>query len=472
MTLALSHALLRFVLQGFGLGLVVFAAQPLLRRLPAASRFAVLFAALLSAPALVAWTLLQLLHGGDPGLVPTPTPRWAAWVCNGWLLGVGLSGTRLALALRGVHRLRATGMPLHALQHRLQATAERMGVGRPVALVESPAVESPLVLGWLRPMILLPLGLATRLPPSWLDAILAHELAHVRRHDLALRLVQRCVEVLFFFHPVVWWLGTQLDHAREQACDDLVVERLDDPLTYARALTELESLRQTPALAAGATEGDLMTRIRHIMNRSRSPRPGHRWWQALAVAATMGVAGYAVARVADDAADTETARALSIAWMPESVTAHEAEILAAARNHNVDPDLLAIVVLLESRGNPTAKSPTGARGLMQLMPKTAQQIARDRGLSGHSTARLDDPAYNLDLGAWYLARQLDRFAPLVDSEPDAIAWAAAAYNGGPTAAARALNGDARLSEETARYQSLTRTMWSERDDAQSSLLDE
>lgn len=466
MSVVLSRALLVFLVQGTLLGLVVLAATPWLRRLEASARFAVLFAALLAAPALVLWSVLSAPASIG---VPGPTPRWATLVAHGWLLGVGLSGLRMVLELRGLHQLRATGLPLRQLHDRLRALAQSLGVRRPVAIVESPAVASPIVVGWLRPMILLPLGLATRMPPAWLDAVLAHELAHVRRHDLLLRLAQRTVEVLLFFHPVVWWLGRQIDQAREEACDDLVVDRLGDPLAYARAITELEALQTPPAaLAAGATEGHLMTRIRHIMHRSNAPRTRHRWWQALALAATMSVTGYAVAKVAD--ADTLTNDAIDIAWMPEQVLDHEAEIVAAAARHGVDPDLLAIVVLLESRGNPSAKSPTGARGLMQLMPKTSDEIAKARGLSDHDHARLDEPAYNLDLGAWYLAQQLARFDDRTTSEADTVRWAAAAYNGGPVAAEKAFAGDAALSKETTRYQALVDTLWSERSDAASSVV--
>jgi soluble lytic murein transglycosylase-like protein/Zn-dependent protease with chaperone function len=465
-SVALSRALLVFLVQGTLLGGVVLAARPWLRRLDASARFAVLFAALLSAPALVLWNVLDA-HGGAGA--PGPTPRWAELIAHGWLLGVGLSGFRTALELHGLHRLRATGLPLRSLHGRLSTLAERLGVRRPVAIVESPAVSSPMVAGWLRPMILLPLGLAARIPSDWLDAILAHELAHVRRHDLALRMLQRSIEVLLFFHPVVWWLAKQLDQAREEACDDLVVDQLQDPLVYARAITELEAMQSAPAaLAAGATEGHLMTRIRHIMQRSQSPRPSHRWWQALALASTMSVAGYAVAHVADSA--VEAAASIDIAWMPDSVVDFEPEIVAAAQRHGVDPDLLAIMVLVESRGNATAKSPRGARGLMQIMPKTSDQIAKARGLEDHDHERLDDPAYNLDLGAWYLARQLDRFADRVDSQEEAVLWAAAAYNGGPTAARKAFEGTGELSEETARYQELVGALWMERDARESSFV--
>ena len=163
MSVALSRALLAFLVQGAVLGGVVLLARPWLRRLDASARFAVLFAALLSAPALVVWSLLQARGGVG---IPGPTPRWAELVAHGWLLGVGLSGFRTALELHGLHRLRATGLPLRSLHGRLATMAERIGVHRLVAVVESPAVTSPMVVGWWRPMIFLPLGLATRMPVS------------------------------------------------------------------------------------------------------------------------------------------------------------------------------------------------------------------------------------------------------------------------------------------------------------------
>ncbi|MGH1341804.1 MAG: M56 family metallopeptidase [Nannocystales bacterium] len=473
MSVLLSQALIRFLFQGIGLGVLLLVARPILRQLEGSTRFAVLFAALLCAPGLVLWNLAQFLAASPSAAAPVPPPRWAELVFHGWLLGVALSSLRTGLELRGLQQLRATGLPLRNLHGRLHALAQRLGVHRAVALVESPGVTAPIVIGWLRPMIMLPLGLATSMPEAWLDAILAHELAHLRRHDLLLRMLQRCVEILFFFHPVVWWIGRQLDTAREEACDDLVVDRLRDPLTYARALTELEAMQHPTraAMAAGATEGQLMQRISHILRRSNTPpRPNRRWSQVLTVAATMSVAGYAVAHATEEPTNESDPSGIAIRWMPESVAAHEDAILGAADRHGVDPDLLAIVVLLESRGNAKAKSPTGARGLMQLMPKTAEHIAATRGLSDHAPERLDEPRYNLDLGAWYLAQQLERFEALVDTEAEAVAWAAAAYNGGPSAAAAALHGEAELSEETARYQTMTRTLWAERGAATSSVV--
>jgi soluble lytic murein transglycosylase-like protein len=159
---------------------------------------------------------------------------------------------------------------------------------------------------------------------------------------------------------------------------------------------------------------------------------------------------------------------LTIAWLPEEVAAFEDEIVRAATRHGVDPDLVAIMVLVESRGHPEARSPIGSGGLMQVMPQTADRIASERGFADHSADKLDDPAYNLDFGAWYLARQIEEFGTVPPCDED-IVLAAAAYNAGPERLRQALRGEAELSEQTQRYRSRVAELWSHRDRPESPL---
>ncbi len=137
----------------------------------------------------------------------------------------------------------------------------------------------------------------------------------------------------------------------------------------------------------------------------------------------------------------------------------------AAERH-VDADLLAIVVLVESGGNPRAKSPSGALGLMQILPLTGRHIATERKLSGHADKRLSDPGYNLDFGAWYLGVQLAAFATPHDGART-VDLAAAAYNAGPNRLKRHLRGDDSLTSETERYMRWVGGMWRERNAARS-----
>lgn len=185
-------------------------------------------------------------------------------------------------------------------------------------------------------------------------------------------------------------------------------------------------------------------------------RPARRWAARAAVLGIIVLLVLALARLATPPPSPATPRVdpLGVAWLPASVRRHEQAIVAAARHHGVDPGLLAIMVYTESRGRPEARSPAGARGLMQLMPSTAAEIAATRGLPAPTPARLLDPAYNLDLGAWYMARQLERFGEL----PLALA----AYNAGPGRAAAHRRGEAGLPEETERYQATITALWRER----------
>jgi soluble lytic murein transglycosylase-like protein len=146
--------------------------------------------------------------------------------------------------------------------------------------------------------------------------------------------------------------------------------------------------------------------------------------------------------------------------MPASVRRFNALIEQASFRHGVDANLLAIVVLVESGGDPIASSPAGAMGLMQIMPETGREIARERGMLTHVDARLYDPAYNIDFGAYYLAKQLRRF-----HTPDpnlTIERAAAAYNGGPGRLARHLGSGEPLPAETMRYKRWVTGMWQDR----------
>jgi hypothetical protein len=162
---------------------------------------------------------------------------------------------------------------------------------------------------------------------------------------------------------------------------------------------------------------------------------------------------------------------LSIAWLPDSVRRWEPLFLAAGARHGVDPALLAIIALVESGGNSTVYSPVGATGLMQVMPGTGRDIARQRGIAGFEPDRLLDAETNVDFGAWYLAQQLRAFGRADDPDwAESVALAAAAYNGGPGRVSSFLRGGS-LPAESARYREYVSGMWRERGDATSPTLE-
>jgi soluble lytic murein transglycosylase-like protein len=240
----------------------------------------------------------------------------------------------------------------------------------------------------------------------------------------------------------------------------------------------METLRaRLPEPALAANGGTLMLRIQRILPRSAStqaePRALLTANRMLASALSLALAGAWACSSSTDSAEAPvtveqapaelSAAGLSIRWLPASLAPYEAALTEAALRHGVDPDLVAIVALVESLGDAQAQSPSGARGLMQLMPTTAASIAAERQLVDHTVERLFDPAYNADLGAWYLARQLATFGAGVGATDErSVELAAVAYNGGPMRARKYVEGSAALWPETALYRDLVVGMWRER----------
>ena len=160
--------------------------------------------------------------------------------------------------------------------------SQRMRVSRPVRLCESALVEVPTVIGWLSPVVLVPASALAGLSPRQLEAVLAHELAHIKRHDYLVNLLQTFVETLLFYHPAVWWVSGQVRREREFACDDAAIAACGgDALPYARALAELEHLRGGVArLVVAANGGSLLQRIKRLV---QTPAPASRPSSAMAV---------------------------------------------------------------------------------------------------------------------------------------------------------------------------------------------
>jgi hypothetical protein len=153
-------------------------------------------------------------------------------------------------------------------------------------------VAAPAMIGWLRPIVLLPDNVDAVLSGEQLRAVLAHELAHVRRHDYAQHLVQCLVSVFFFHHPVTRWLSVCVRRAREEACDDLAVTLCRNPVVYARALERLESARTSTrgvAAALAVVDGELLVRIRRLVGGTHEQWPGRRWLALVSPALTVAV---------------------------------------------------------------------------------------------------------------------------------------------------------------------------------------
>jgi hypothetical protein len=149
----------------------------------------------------------------------------------------------------------------------------RMHVSRRVRLLQSTLVDVPTMLGAFKPLILLPLAAATAMPLEALEALLAHELAHIRRHDYLVNLLQSVTETLLFYHPAVWWISAQIRQEREHCCDDLAIALTGNRLQYAKALASMESMRTSPRrfppqLSLAARGAALLPRIRRLLGQA------------------------------------------------------------------------------------------------------------------------------------------------------------------------------------------------------------
>jgi len=202
--------------------------------------------------------------------------QFLIWVVMVWLAGAVVFWVRLVggwvVAARMRSMLVRRAPP--EWQEILGKLGARIGVSRPVRLLVSAPVQVPTVVGWLRPVVLVPVGALGGLPAGQLEALLVHELAHIRRHDYLVNILQSVAEALLFYHPAVWWVSGHIRAERELCCDDVAVSVSGDALTYARALAGLEAYR--PAhLAVAANGGSLRDRIARLLGQSRpSPAPG------------------------------------------------------------------------------------------------------------------------------------------------------------------------------------------------------
>ena len=217
----------------------------------------------------------------------------SAWPLNlqaiaPWLAPFWISGVWLVCALRlmnwfAVQRLRTRGVcsAPDNWQRELARLSARLGVKRMVVLLESCLADVPILIGHFRPVILMPIGLLTGLPVAQIEAILLHELAHIKRRDYLVNLLQRLAESLLFYHPAAWWISHVIRIEREKCCDDLVVSVTRNPHEYATALAALEHCRTSgrePAVAA--TGGHLMKRIRSICYILPSQKTAGDCWSA------------------------------------------------------------------------------------------------------------------------------------------------------------------------------------------------
>ena len=297
---ALARVLLHFLWQGALIGAGAALALHLLRHARPQARYAVACIALLAcvivplatfamqlAPVTIAPDRASAMPGADSSLLATRSARTStasgfvsaqSWIVLLWAFGAALMAIRMVMGLAWIRRL-----PLHAdaalhatWQARLDAIAHRFALGRRVVLRIVEGLDTPASYGWWRPVVVVPAALIARLSPDLIEALLAHELAHVRRHDFLLNLIQAAVEALLFYHPVVWWLSRRIRIEREEIADGVASQRACAPRRLADALVALCEFQvaAVPRLAQAADGGSLMTRIERLLRPAPRSRPG------------------------------------------------------------------------------------------------------------------------------------------------------------------------------------------------------
>lgn len=303
---AVGWTLLNFTWQGALIACETALHLVLLRNASAQARYAVACTGLLLCllwPLASLWTRLSgdaavdgsvavMLAGAGAG--SPADPGWAgllgmnlAWIVAAWALCALLLALRMVAGLLWVKRAAAYEARDPAWQARLERLATQCGLERQVRLRIVANLSSPVTAGWWRPVVLVPASLVTTMPAHLLEALLAHELAHIRRHDYLVNLIQNAIEALLFYHPAVWWLSRRIRAERELIADQLAAGQLGEPRRLALALSELEKLQfSTTRLAQAANGGDLMSRIKQLV------RPES---QALNWKAALPVIGFALA---------------------------------------------------------------------------------------------------------------------------------------------------------------------------------
>lgn len=286
LTNALAMTLVHFLWEGAALALLLLP----FHRAAARVRYGAACAVLFAMPLAFAVTFLRLWDGPAaaarnviaPHLTAAPdlsasgigpataaSPIWQ-WLAPLWMAGVAIFYLRSFTGWMATRRMRNTGV-VPIIHEGFRQLCARAGVDHAIALLESCLTEVPVVIGYFRPVILLPVGMAAGLRPDQVEALLLHELAHIRRHDYLVNLLQSAVEGLLFYHPAVWWVSHAIRTEREHCCDDAVVAQRGDARGYAGALAALEAMR-APETALAATGGSLVRRVRRLLRQPEGPQ--------------------------------------------------------------------------------------------------------------------------------------------------------------------------------------------------------
>ncbi|MBN9380619.1 MAG: M48 family metalloprotease [Chitinophagaceae bacterium] len=187
-----------------------------------------------------------------------------------WMVILFIRLVKLLTDLGTIQRLRyyRTKAAGEGWRQRVEELARQLGIKRAVELLESSLIQVPMMAGIFKPVILVPLGLLSQLPPQQVEAILLHELAHIRRKDYFVNLLQSVAETFFFFNPAMLWISSLIRVERENCCDDIAIEGSRSKREFIHALVAFQEYQQSSsyALAFAGSRNHLLDRVKRIVN--------------------------------------------------------------------------------------------------------------------------------------------------------------------------------------------------------------
>ena len=238
------------------------------------------------------------LPGASGWCIPCPAMPgpFLSWVVAFWLAGATAFSLRLLFAWMAAERLRYRMVrPAPAeWQGILDRLKSRLSIARPVRLLVSGLLDAPAAIGWLRPIVLVPAGALTGLPPAQIEALLLHELAHVRRYDYLVHILQSAMEAIFFYHPAVWYVSAHMRAERELCCDDTVVSITGDAVAYVRALAEFDAARWIRPAVMAANGGALSARMARLLGQPPASRRTSGGPASAAALILLAIGGWAI----------------------------------------------------------------------------------------------------------------------------------------------------------------------------------
>jgi beta-lactamase regulating signal transducer with metallopeptidase domain len=357
------------------------------------------------APSELPWTGA---HAATNISAPASSALDFAWLARGWLAGVFLLALRIAFGLFVIEQLRRRNLVAlpDALVERFQALQARLGIARGIRYAECALVNVPAVIGFFRPVVLIPVRALTGLSPEQLEALIAHELGHIKRFDVAVNFVQVVAETLFFFHPAVWWLNRRIRADREDCCDDIAVSAGGSSVSYAKALATIvnwdASRRDVPSFAMAATGGPVAARVARLLGVKRDGSSTAGVFTATVIlagalvvgAVSLGFVEPAQAQVApaEPAAPALPPSPASIA-APESPPAPMAPVLAAVPSASPAP---VVSPAPAAKPAPAARPATRVKPAPAFRPAPAARAADNEPEVENEAIETDEPEVRND----------------------------------------------------------------------------